>query len=247
MRIFEIITERKQSSRKVEGGYRLCSKKDKNLGTYPSRAGEEKKSDEKQDFPMLWEELPETLTVQERVSIFSQFLNDKGIINESSNTDEILADLLKYNDDPQPKHKYYVISLVVADSNVMQLGKVRRLTFIKQQPNELLFKTVTGEIVKYPDDSFVGVKQKTFTIEQQQDYGAFKAVILLIHNKNLLEHISYKRDWPFVASEIDEGNRAQPGIPANATDAELRKARKSGGKKGQRAHWLLNMRKGKKK
>ena len=46
---------------------------------------------------------------------------------------------------------------------------------------------------------------------------------------------------------VSEGNKAQLGIPANATDAELRKARKSGGKKGQRAHWLLNMRKGNKK
>lgn len=45
---------------------------------------------------------------------------------------------------------------------------------------------------------------------------------------------------------LEEGNKAQLGIPANATDAELRKARKAGGKKGQRAHWLLNMRKGNK-
>lgn len=43
---------------------------------------------------------------------------------------------------------------------------------------------------------------------------------------------------------ILEGNKAQKGIPANATDAELKAARKAGGEKGQRAHWLLNMRKG---
>ena len=48
-------------------------------------------------------------------------------------------------------------------------------------------------------------------------------------------------------ADVEEGNKAQLGIPANATDAELRKARKAGGKKGQRAHWLLNMRKGNKK
>ena len=44
-----------------------------------------------------------------------------------------------------------------------------------------------------------------------------------------------------------EGNKAQKGIPANATDAELKSARKAGGDKGKRAHWLLNMRKGNRK
>ena len=44
-----------------------------------------------------------------------------------------------------------------------------------------------------------------------------------------------------------EGNKAQKGIPANATQAELKSARKAGGAKGKRAHWLLNMRKGNKK
>lgn len=53
--------------------------------------------------------------------------------------------------------------------------------------------------------------------------------------------------WYVDASNLDEGNKAQKGIPANATDAELKSARKSGGAKGKRAHWLLNMRKGNRK
>ena len=51
--------------------------------------------------------------------------------------------------------------------------------------------------------------------------------------------------WYVDASNLDEGNKAQKGIPANATQAELKSARKAGGAKGKRAHWLLNMRKGK--
>jgi len=47
--------------------------------------------------------------------------------------------------------------------------------------------------------------------------------------------------------DVAEGNKAQKGIPANATQAELKSARKAGGAKGKRAHWLLNMRKGNKK
>ena len=56
-------------------------------------------------------------------------------------------------------------------------------------------------------------------------------------------------DFSHTASDrpVGEGNKAQKGIPANATDAELRKARKAGGDKGKRAHWLLNMRKGNRK
>ena len=53
--------------------------------------------------------------------------------------------------------------------------------------------------------------------------------------------------WYVDASNLDEGNKAQKGIPANATDAQLKSARKAGGDKGKRAHWLLNMRKGNRK
>lgn len=45
---------------------------------------------------------------------------------------------------------------------------------------------------------------------------------------------------------LEEGNKAQLGIPANATNAELRKIRSSDSstkQQKQRAHWLLNMRK----
>ena len=62
-----------------------------------------------------------------------------------------------------------------------------------------------------------------------------------------LDHINELPDYYTRLASVEEGNKAQLGIPANATDAELRKARKAGGKKGQRAHWLLNMRKGNKK
>lgn len=63
------------------------------------------------------------------------------------------------------------------------------------------------------------------------------------------DHPSYKKLIAPVESftRLSEGNKAQKGIPANATDAELRKARKAGGDKGKRAHWLLNMRKGNRK
>ena len=55
-------------------------------------------------------------------------------------------------------------------------------------------------------------------------------------------------EYELVAKQgVGEGNKAQKGIPANATDAELRSAIKAGGAKGKRAHWLLNMRKGNRK
>lgn len=46
--------------------------------------------------------------------------------------------------------------------------------------------------------------------------------------------------------QVEEGNKAQLGIPANATNAQLRKIRSSDSsskEQKQRAHWLLNMRK----
>lgn len=48
------------------------------------------------------------------------------------------------------------------------------------------------------------------------------------------------------SEQVEEGNKAQLGIPANATNAQLRKIRSSDSstkQQKQRAHWLLNMRK----
>ena len=47
MKINEIISE---TIRKVEGGYRLVSRKGKNLGTFPTKAGAEKHEREVQYF-----------------------------------------------------------------------------------------------------------------------------------------------------------------------------------------------------
>lgn len=53
-----------------------------------------------------------------------------------------------------------------------------------------------------------------------------------------------------IQDEVDEGNKAQLGIPANATLDQLDKIRSSktaSKAKKQRAHWLANMRRGSKK
>ena len=83
-------------------------------------------------------------------------------------------------------------------------------------------------VIKQPDGSLELVAGNTRLIGLINKHG--KAVV-----------------WYVDASNLDEGNKAQKGIPANATDAELKSARKSGGDKGKRAHWLLNMRKGNRK
>ena len=67
----------------------------------------------------------------------------------------------------------------------------------------------------------------------------------------------YVQEWPFLKSHADkykqrtqEGNKAQMGIPADASLSELDKIRSSktaSKEKKQRAHWLANMRRGNKK
>ena len=60
----------------------------------------------------------------------------------------------------------------------------------------------------------------------------------------------YVQEWPFLkahAQRTEEGNKAQLGIPADATLAQLDKIRSSktaSKEKKQRAHWLANMRRG---
>lgn len=67
----------------------------------------------------------------------------------------------------------------------------------------------------------------------------------------------YVQEWPFLKAHTDkykqraeEGNKAQLGIPADASLAQLDKIRSSktaSKAKKQRAHWLANMRRGNKK
>jgi hypothetical protein len=45
----------------------------------------------------------------------------------------------------------------------------------------------------------------------------------------------------------DKGDSARHGIPKGATMAQLEKAAKASGRKGQLARWQINMRRGKKK
>ena len=68
--------------------------------------------------------------------------------------------------------------------------------------------------------------------------------IALDHLLELPDYYTRLADMEGEPTALEDGNKAQKGIPANATDAELKAARKAGGEKGQRAHWLLNMRKG---
>lgn len=53
MKINEVITEH---IRKVEGGYRLYSRKGKNLGTFPTKAGAKKHEQEVQYFKHMRED-----------------------------------------------------------------------------------------------------------------------------------------------------------------------------------------------
>lgn len=65
----------------------------------------------------------------------------------------------------------------------------------------------------------------------------------------IIQEPEYTKEWPFLKTkqQTDEGNKAQLGIPANASLDQLDKIRSSktaSKAKKQRAHWLANMRRG---
>lgn len=62
--------------------------------------------------------------------------------------------------------------------------------------------------------------------------------------------VQYFKHAESIDNDMEEGNKAQKGIPANATLAQLDKIRSSktaSPAKKKRAHWLANMRRGQKK
>jgi DNA-directed RNA polymerase subunit M/transcription elongation factor TFIIS len=58
---------------------------------------------------------------------------------------------------------------------------------------------------------------------------------------------SVKENFADGKNPQDKGDSARHGIPKGATMAELEKAAKAPGRKGQLARWQINMRRGKKK
>ena len=116
----------------------------------------------------------------------------------------------------------------------------------KQYPNKLANLGDTGLVIQDPDEFGVGL------IKQELPNGRYRYIV-----KTARDNLRTGVEEP-VFKVIDEnfadgkgpgrpGDSQRHGIPKGATMAQLEKAAKAPGRKGQLARWQINMRRGKKK
>jgi hypothetical protein len=116
----------------------------------------------------------------------------------------------------------------------------------KQYPNKLANLGDTALVIQDPDEFGVGL------IKQELPNGRYRYIV-----KTARDNLRTGVEEP-VFKVIDEnfadgkgpgrpGDSQRHGIPKGATMAQLEKAAKASGRKGQLARWQINMRRGKKK
>jgi len=116
----------------------------------------------------------------------------------------------------------------------------------KQYPNKLANLGDTGLVIQDPDEFGVGL------IKQELPNGRYRYIV-----KTARDNLRTGVEQP-VFKIVDEnfadgkgpgrpGDSQRHGIPKGATMAQLEKAAKAPGRKGQLARWQINMRRGKKK
>ena len=62
-----------------------------------------------------------------------------------------------------------------------------------------------------------------------------------------LQHISVNENFADGRNPQDKGDAKRHGVPTKASVSTLRKVAKQGGRKGQLAHWMANMKAGRAK
>jgi len=129
------------------------------------------------------------------------------------------------------------------------------VALMNRHPNDIL-RTIAHELTHYKQDTeheLVDDSGRTGSPHENQA-NAVAGIVMRHFNK---EHPEYLDSKP-ITEDLEEnfadgqgpgrpGDSARHGIPKKATMAQLKKAAKSKGRKGQLARWQINMRNGKKK
>lgn len=138
-----------------------------------------------------------------------------------------------------------------------RMKNLRRIKKFKMADKDRLQKRARKMAISMFRKKMAGDKGEHYA---QQSTSAKISIDKLVHTKMKAVHKLAQRLLPKVRKaemerlrkarqhneSLEEGNKAQLGIPANATNAQLRKIRSSDSsskEQKQRAHWLLNMRK----
>lgn len=253
-----------ETIRKVGSQYRLVSKSGKNLGTYPSRAGAEKRERQVQYFKHLGEELDGDKTNLILTKLCNLVLNKRkensdlygwvGACVLDENNNMVMA--TSTHDDGKWRHaernaideyikKYGDISensvIVTTCSPCNESMKDRYGESCTDLINEIGIKTVYSGFTDPTQDEH----QKHFEIV---DCGDKK--IKQLCRKFADKFLDLNENFADGRNPQDKGDSARHGIKKGMSIAQLKKVRSSDSaspRKKQLAHWQINMRQGRKK
>ena len=134
----------------------------------------------------------------------------------------------------------------VNDSNLLQVALANR------HPNDIL-RTIAHELqhFKQGTEHRLGPDAGKTGSPIENEAHAMAGIVMRHFNKQYPEYLS---DRPVVVENFadgrnpqDKGDSKRYGVPTKASVSTLRKVAKQGGRKGQLAHWMANMKAGKAK
>lgn len=130
--------------------------------------------------------------------------------------------------------------------------KTLHVALANRHPNDIL-RTIAHELQHYKQGSEhrLGPNAGDTGSPIENEANAMAGIVMRNFNKMYPE---YLMDRPIVAENFadgrnpqDKGDSKRHGVPTKASVSTLRKVAKQGGRKGQLAHWMANMKAGRAK
>lgn len=130
--------------------------------------------------------------------------------------------------------------------------KTLHVALANRHPNDIL-RTIAHELQHYKqgEEHRLGPDAGDTGSPIENEAHAMAGIVMRHFNKQYPE---YLMDRPIVAENFadgrnpqDKGDSKRHGVPTKASVSTLRKVAKQGGRKGQLAHWMANMKAGKAK
>lgn len=175
--------------------------------------------------------------------------------NDQPNVDYFLK-LNSMSDQPVKNKEYIFILLALVNNKIVELQKSEIGTLLGIKNNVYYIKTSDGKTVKFPsEDVRNNMISKTFLFKNKKKFDKFRSLISLKFDSNVNECAGDDECSCGCHENFADGKKPgrkglakRSGVPTKASVSKLRSiAKHSTGEKARMAHWMANMKSGKKK
>ena len=203
---------------------------------------------------LSWSSLDEGLSVEDKIYIFEEFYS-KGSLTESIEIDkkEYFVSLFDMSSPLTVGKKYIVVPLSLIGKRIISFDTPSIAEFVAQGDGALTFNTRLGERT-YPSKTMRDLSIfNTFTFSSIGMYDKFRTALSLkfdisLPTINKPEHQNVTENFADGKNPGRKGLAKRMGVPTKASVSRLRQiAKSSSGEKQRMAHWMANMKAGKKK